>query len=188
MMYSAANLRPLLPPAPEGMTTYWFLALTYFNVVLPAFLPSSVEAFWNRARQVKAQVKRIVGSKFMLDRALEGANDRAARTRGEAASIPQRRLPSLSESPPPPPPSKALLGLSLIGNLDTTYVRSAYASFTLHSVITASRQKPGGILLLEHTFAGKLWLQMFYDANGFVDDLMDVFWDQLGRAVEEFLM
>ena len=31
-------------------------------------------------------------------------------------------------------------------------------------------------------------MQMFYDANGFYPPhLMGVFWDEIGRAVEEFL-
>jgi hypothetical protein len=87
-----------------------------------------------------------------------------------------------------PAPSLALMGLSLIGNLDATYVREEYPSIELLSVRTASRQKPGGLLLLEHTFGKKLWLQMFWDENGFKEGQIEKFWECLKEAVYEFLI
>jgi hypothetical protein len=187
MLYTAINLRPHLSlhPAP----TYWFLALTYYTIVLPAFLPSSSGVFWHRARQVKAQTRKTVGSPFLVSRALEMAGTRAERARGGAAV----KVPSLEEvtgasSTLPPAPSTALLGLSLIGNLDATYVRTAYPTFELKTVTTASRQKAGGLLLLEHTFGGKLWLHLCWDVYGFgAERRVEKFWEGLQSAVEEFL-
>lgn len=187
MLYTAINLRPHLSPHPAQ--TYWFLALTYYTIVLPAFLPSSADVFWHRARQVKAQTRKTVSSPFLVSRALEMARTRAGRARG-GASLP---VPSLEEvtgvsATLPPAPSTALLGLSLIGNLDATYTRTAYPAFELMTVTTASRQKAGGMLLLEHTFGGRLWLHLCWDVNGFgAEGRVERFWEGLQGAVQEFL-
>ncbi|THV07842.1 hypothetical protein K435DRAFT_847650 [Dendrothele bispora CBS 962.96] len=248
MMYTAINLRPYLSPHPAS--TYWFLALTYFNIVLPSFLPQQPQnvlisengndnsgtssnnnnsndissiVFWHRARSVKAQTRKTVQSPFLTARALESARTRASRVRGITVSVPganviEKDLRTKSQavvidsenssrnhddgrsSPQVPPspitattrmdpaPSLALMGLSLIGNLDSTYLRDAYPSIQLVSVRTASRQKSGGLLLLEHTFGKKLWLQMFWDENGFKEGQVEVFWERLKDAVYEFLV
>jgi len=198
MLYTAINLRPHLLPLPATSTpfisasdpTYWFLALTYFTLVLPAFPPASARAFWFRAQSAKAQTHRVVHSRFLVPRALEMADVRAARVRGTPRpSLRMADLLSPSSSPellPGPAPSTALLGLSLIGNLDGTYDRGAYPSFVLRGVTTASRQKAGGVLLLVHTFGGRLWVQLFYDENGFGE--MERFWEEVGRGVEEYLV
>jgi hypothetical protein len=179
MMYTAINLRPhLINPAP----THWFLALTYFNIVLPSFAPSSPAVFWHRARLVKAQTHRTVYSPFLVSRALQMAATRTSRARG----LPQP--PSPVEALAPPAPSAALLGLSLIGNLDRTYIRASYPpSVQLHTVATASRLKPGGMLLLEHTFGSKLWLHLCWDEMGFEEGQVERFWEALKGTVEEFL-
>ncbi|GLB39880.1 hypothetical protein LshimejAT787_0703900 [Lyophyllum shimeji] len=220
MLYTAINLRPHLrpfhsasasassSPAPSShdQTTYWFLALTYFTLVLPAFPPASPAAFWLRAQSAKAQTHRVVHSRFLVARALEMAAVRAARARG--SPLPTQALSQLLETSQTtstktqvrrdPAPSAALLGLSLIGNLDATYDRAAYPGFTLHGVTTASRQKAGGALLLVHTFGGRLWVQLFYDENGFGVGVgvgedgqggeMRRFWEEVGRGLEEFLL
>ncbi|TFK35776.1 hypothetical protein BDQ12DRAFT_725811 [Crucibulum laeve] len=185
MMYTAMNLRPHLS-ALHPTNTYWFIALTYFNIVLPAFLPETQEVFWHRARTVKNQIRNMIQSPFLKARALEMAKTRVARSRGENAQMPT--LETSTESSLPPAPSAALLGLSLIGNLDATYNRSSYPSFHLHSVTTASRQKAGGLLLLEHTFAKKLWLHLCWDENGFEEGHIEKFWAALREAVHELLM
>jgi len=179
MMYTAINLRPHLS---KPVSTYWYLALTYFNIVLPSFLPASPAVFWHRARLVKSQTHRNVYSPFLVPRALQMASTRASRARG----LPQPPPPV--EPIVPPAPSAALLGLSLIGNLDRTYTRASYPpSVQLHSVTTASRLKPGGMLLLEHTFANKLWLHLCWDEMGFEEGQVERFWEGLKGAVEEFL-
>ncbi|ESK89226.1 hypothetical protein Moror_5174 [Moniliophthora roreri MCA 2997] len=182
MMYTAINLRPFLLPHPTS--TYWFLALTYYNVVLPAFLPTKPSAFWLRAQSVKSQTRKVVQSSFLPYRAMEMAKIRSSRAQGKPMSYP-RFLEERSSLEPPP--SACLLGLSLIGNLDVTYTRSAYPSIELHNVTTASRQKAGGILLLEHSFARKLWLHLFWDEMGFEEGQIEAFWQNLQDAVVEFL-
>lgn len=189
MMYTAVSLRPYLATL-HTTSTYWFVALTYFNLVLPAFLPETQNVFWHRARTVKSQIRNMVQSSFLKSRALEMGKIRVARSRGQTV-----QLPDLSQvmaptpiSPLPPGPSAALLGLSLIGNLDATYIRASYPSFHLQSVTTASRQKAGGLLLLEHTFANKLWLHLCWDENGFEEGMIESFWSSMQDAVREFLM
>lgn len=179
-MYTAINLRPHL--SKSASPTYWYLALTYFNIVLPAFLPTSSAVFWHRARLVKSQTQYAVHSPFLVSRSLQMASTRASRARG----LPQPLAPV--EAIVPSAPSAALLGLSLIGNLDRTYTRVSYPpSVQLHSVTTASRLKPGGMLLLEHTFGDKLWLHLCWDEMGFEEGQVEQFWEGLKSAVEEFL-
>lgn len=180
MMYTAANLRPHL--SPHSTSTYWFLALTYFNIVLPSFLPQSPAAFWHRARLAKSQTHSTVNSPFLVSRALQMASTRGSRARGLPSPLP----PAVTILPAAP--SAALLGLSLIGNLDRTYDRALYpASIKLHTVTTASRLKPGGMLLLEHTFGNKLWLHLCWDEMGFEKGQVEKFWEVLKRVVEEYL-
>jgi len=184
-MYAAVNLRHTLEPHPTS--TYWFLALTYFNVVLPSFPPATREVFWHRARLVKSQMGCVVQSRFLTTRALHMSDIRARRARG----LPHKLFSFREGSTPstlPPAPSTALVGLSLIGNLDVIYLRSMYPTFSLRSVTTASRQKEGGVLLLQHTFGGKLWLNLCWDRNGFGGGLMESFWEGLQIAVDEFLV
>lgn len=190
-MYTAVSLRPYLS-ALHPTNTYWFVALTYFNIVLPAFLPETQNVFWHRARSVKSQIRQMVQSSFLKSRAIEMGKIRAARSRGHTVQLPtlsQIVEPTESVVPLlPPAPSAALLGLSLIGNLDATYVRTSYPSFHLHTVTTASRQKAGGLLLLEHTFANKLWLHLCWDENGFEEGKIQKCWSSLHDVVREFLI
>ncbi|KAJ3995576.1 hypothetical protein F5050DRAFT_1573289 [Lentinula boryana] len=213
MMYTALNLRPYLTPHPSS--TYWFLALTYFNVVLPSFVPATIAAFWKRSRSVKAQTRKVVQSPFLPSRAMIGAKKRAARVRSSSSVVdPVLSLPASINNVLqvtsgtvefPPAPSAALFGLSLIGNLDNIYTQSTSYTreksyntissapnriqiITIHTVTTASRQKPGGLLLLEHTFAKKLWLHLCWDVNGFEAGHIESFWECLEDAVEELLI
>ncbi|KAG6875267.1 hypothetical protein C0992_004518 [Termitomyces sp. T32_za158] len=191
MIYTAINVRPHLMPSPSPDPTYWFLALTYFNLVFPSFPPSSQRAFWLRAKSAKTQTHAMVHSPLLIHRTLEMASERAARARNEPQPIidvPKLLNTTTGDLLRGPAPSAALLGLSLIGNLDATYDRRAYSAFTLKNVTTASRQKAGGILLLVHTFGGQLWLQLFYDIEGFGSEgEVERFWNELGTGVEEFL-
>ncbi|KAF9551544.1 hypothetical protein CPC08DRAFT_715049 [Agrocybe pediades] len=187
MMYTAINLRPFLSSHPTN--TYWFVALTYFNIVLPSFLPSTQEVLWHRAREVKKQLRKMVDSPFLKSRALNMANIRIARSRGEKVEVPTLSaiVDDSSSAAAAAAPSAALLGLSLIGNLDAIYTRPSYPSFTLHSVTTASRQKASGLLLLEHTFGKKLWLNLCWDENGFEEGVIEKFWKGLEDGVRELV-
>ncbi|KAG7088574.1 hypothetical protein E1B28_012553 [Marasmius oreades] len=209
MMYTAINLRPFLSPPPSiggsHSPSYWFVALSYYNIVLPSFPPAPTPegkdserhgVFWYRTRNVKAQTRKIVvNSSFLKDRALRMADFRAARVipRGRGKEVVLPTLPSQASEAQAP--SKCLLGLSLIGNLDSVYTRSSYArdennrpKIDLQTVTTASRQKQGGMLFLEHTFAGRLNLHLCWDENGFEDKVVEAFWDGVRGVVREYLL
>jgi hypothetical protein len=48
---------------------------------------------------------------------------------------------------------KALMGLSMLGNLDGMYKHAQYPDIHLTSLTTGSRQRPGALLLFAYTFA-----------------------------------
>ena len=108
--------------------------------------------------------------------------------------------PDLSKSQPPsptnpkskivlPPASqKALLGLSMLGNLDGLYSHASYPDIHLQSLTTGSRQRPGGLLLFAYTFKGKLWMSLGYDVNGFKEGAIEGFWEEVQALVKEVLM
>jgi len=183
--------------SPES-TSFFHLAVGYFNIVLPTLLPPipTADLFWHRARLTKAQTIRAVKSPFVVSRSRETSKVRAARAIKWAAiddeaskpapakeglglglglSVPvlfvtedERPGPKFApvrasiETPAPTPriPSqqpavsqKALMGVSMLGNLDGMYKHSAYPGLKLTSLTTGSRQRPGGLLLFAYTFA-----------------------------------
>lgn len=102
-------------------------------------------------------------------------------------------------TPASPPPnarpktlSTALLGLSLLGNLDGIYKHPAYAraGLAMHALTTGSRQRQGGMLLFAYTFAGRLWISLGYDVHGFAEGAGGVarFWEEVVECVGEFLV
>ncbi|KZO99634.1 hypothetical protein CALVIDRAFT_354359 [Calocera viscosa TUFC12733] len=215
MNYTALSLRPYLtyPSAQlEKQMSYWFVALTYFNIVLPSFLPVTcaehfpASTFWERARAARDQIAGITRSRFLIHRARMMGAQRAERAGWKPVPAPpavpmpsedgipvQSHLPLLPPSSDAltaisprkePVPSKALMGISLMGNLDKVYLADQYPDIKLLDVATASRQKAGGILFLAHTFAGRMWLHMAYDENGFEEGSMERFWDEVGRAAD----
>ncbi|KAF9267557.1 hypothetical protein L218DRAFT_920562 [Marasmius fiardii PR-910] len=223
MMYTAINLRPFFsdPPSPPTTTvtpSYWFVALSYYNIVLPSFPPPPIPVpegtdsdsgpnggiFWHRTRGVKSQTRKIVvNSRFLKDRAVRMAGFRAGKVIPQEKKDKQKEqmvrlttLPSLpsSTTDESSAPSKCLLGLSLIGNLDSVYIRSSYTNkeekrkVELITVTTASRQKAGGILFLEHTFAGRLNLHLCWDENGFERGVVEGLWVGMREAVREYLL
>jgi hypothetical protein len=48
---------------------------------------------------------------------------------------------------------KALMGLSMLGNLDGMYKHASFPEIQLTSLTTGSRQRPGALLLFAYTFA-----------------------------------
>ncbi|KAG8734159.1 hypothetical protein FRC10_011926 [Ceratobasidium sp. 414] len=112
------------------------------------------------------------------------------------APTPKSDVPVLPESKPAsdqttskpkPAPSAALMGLSLLGNLDAMYKHATYGEIKLHTLTTGSRQRPGAMLLFGYTFAGKLWLCFGYDENGFPKGVVEAFWSEVLAGVDEFL-
>lgn len=181
-------------------SSYWFLAVGYFNVVLPSFLPrtiSDTEAFWHRARQSKDQSTRAAKNSMMIYRTHEMSKKRGIQARAWGKEDDQKAagtfIPtSLEGKAPPVPhppkvPANALIGLSLLGNLDGIYKHQDFESIKMHTLTTGSRQRNGGMLLFGYTFVGKLWLSLGYDEEGFEKETVSKFWNGLQAAVDEFL-
>ncbi|KAJ4485801.1 hypothetical protein J3R30DRAFT_3282574 [Lentinula aciculospora] len=196
MMYSALNLRPYLS-ADELNDSYWFIAISYFNVVLPGFLPTShvEKMFWHRARSAKEQSTRAAKHRMIISRSREMAKERGERARCWAKEDDDKV--NGTDMPPPPPlmatvavklPSTALIGLSLLGNLDGIYRHAAFPQIRLHTLTTGSRQRSGAMLLFGYTFVGKLWISLGYDENGFEKGVVERFWENVLTAIEELLL
>lgn len=83
---------------------------------------------------------------------------------------------------------KALMGLSMLGNLDGMYAHAAFPDIVLTSLTTGSRQRQGGLLLFAYTFAGKLWMSLGYDVNGFKEGVIEGFWEEVQSLVKEVLL
>lgn len=202
MMYSALNLRPYMTPlVKESHHSYWFLAIGYFNVVLPSFIPRDLKdgriqaLLWERARSAKRQCDAAIKSPFAVFRTLLLANERktrAIRRAGEDEKLEALnpwKQSVLSEGTVPEPvlelsnaaPSQALIGLSLLGNLDGIYQHATFvdSGIRLHDLTTGSRQRSGAMLLFAYTFVGKLCLSFGYDENGLEKNSIDRFWGDL---------
>ena len=208
MMYSALNLRPYFTVKPTApWNSYWFLAIGYFNVILPNFLPEGdvAKTFWHRARQAKDQSTKAAKHPLVVSRTHEMARERSQRSQkwGKEDDEKEKGIwspptPPSEHSPPPPPkepvlpvrakvPSAALIGLSLLGNLDGIYKHATFPALELHTLTTGSRQRNGAMLLFGYTFAGKLWISLGYDENGFAEGAVEKFWEEAITCVEEFL-
>ena len=198
MMYSALNMRPNLLADKRLNDSYWFLAIGYFNIVLPTFLPTSGDVattFWHRARSAKNQSAKAAKNPFAISRCRKMASERGARARvwAKADDNPKAPPPApsvvASNNVPPKPkiPSNALMGLSLLGNLDGMYKHSVFPDIKLHTLTTGSRQRSGGMLLFGYTFVQKLWVSFGYDENEFEEDTVQRFWKNVIDAIHEFL-
>ncbi|RSH85790.1 nrps [Saitozyma podzolica] len=176
LMYSALNVRPQLPPSKASDA---FLAISYFTVSLPAFLPlpsSRKGRFWQRARSVRAQILRASTSQLLVSRCLAMSDERQARAMKRPA--PFREIVKNSA------PSKALCGVTPLGNLDRTYTHGQYApGLELLTLSITSRQRQGGFLLGSHTFKGRLWFQMTWDEYGFEEGALERFWAELWKLL-----
>jgi len=53
---------------------------------------------------------------------------------------------------------------------------------------TGSRQRSGALLLFSYTFAGKFYLSLGYDRNGFVEGSVEKWWEEVQKGVEEYLL
>lgn len=216
MMYTALNIRPYLLPEATANRSYWFTAIGYLNVVLPTFLPSSSDreairkTFWHRARSAKKQISQAAKHPLLVSRAHQMATLRGERARRWAREDDEKDAgiwtpptpavtPKISQQRPetevatkpwtlPPAPSTALIGLSMLGNLDSMYAHADYPSLVLHTLTTGSRQRNGAALLFGYTFARKLWLSLGFDEEGFADGMMQRWWSEVLRGVDEFLI
>jgi len=196
-MYSALNLRPYLNATPAN-DSYWFLAVGYFNIIFPNFIPKSIDTtstFWLRAKSAKEQSTRTAKYPLIVSRSRVMARERGRRSRAWAKEDDEKERgtwvpPEVSDHPelkPHQAPSTALIGLSLLGNLDGIYKHSSFADVKLHTLTTGSRQRSGGMLLFGYTFAGKLWVSLGYDENGFDQGMVQRFWCNCLSAIDHFL-
>ena len=158
--------------------------------------------FWHRARQAKEQSAKAAKHPLLLSRTHEMAKERGERSRRwgkeddeKAAGTWVPPTPAAPSSEPREPvlpargkaPSTALIGLSLLGNLDGIYKHATFPNIKMHTLTTGSRQRNGAMLLFGYTFAGKLWVSLGYDENGFPEGVVERFWGEAIGAVEEFL-
>lgn len=200
MMYTAVNLRPhlaALPPSPIP-PSFLFVALAYFNIVLPSFIPSTCApsaVFWNRARAVKAQSIKYLSSPMLTMRAYNTSKERERRAITFAKQDDGILAANATSSGvishaaiAPSAPSIALIGLSLLGNLDDIYQASDYPSITLTYNVGHTRKGPGGMLMFTHTFRGKFYLTFGWDKAGFKEGVVEHFWNNVQEAVDEFLL
>ncbi|GFZ52190.1 hypothetical protein JCM24511_09963 [Saitozyma sp. JCM 24511] len=179
LLYSALNIRPQLRPSKASDA---FLAISYFTVSIPAFLPlpsSRKGRFWQRARSVRAQILRASTSQLLASRCLAMSDERQARALKRPA--PFREIVKNSA------PSKALCGVSTVGNLDRTYTHGQYApELELLTLSVASRQRQGGFLLGSHTFKGRLWFEMAWDEHGYEEGVLERFWAELWKLLVSY--
>ncbi|GJN92274.1 hypothetical protein Rhopal_005304-T1 [Rhodotorula paludigena] len=124
-----------------------------------------------------------------------GANDAAQPKEEEAhvkpagdAQTQQQKQEHLDRSARPKAPSTALMGLSMLGNLDAIYRHEQYHGIKLDTLTTGSRQRPGALLLFAYTFAGQLWISLGHDSNGFKHGVIERWWAALLAGVEQFLV
>ena len=201
-MYSALNMRRSLLADKHLNDSYWFLAIGYFNVVLPTFLPTSGDVtttFWHRARSAKNQSAKAANNPFTISRSrkelgarvhvwVKEEDDELAGIVREAPAPAPFVVASNDVPPKPKVPSNALMGLSLPGNLDGMYKHAAFPNIKLHTLKFGSRQPPGEMLLFGYTFVQKLWVNFGYDENGFEEDTVKRFWKNVIDAIHEFLI
>ncbi|EIW66292.1 hypothetical protein TREMEDRAFT_35234 [Tremella mesenterica DSM 1558] len=185
MFYSALNLRPQLTPSSDS---FFHLAVGYFNIVLPSLLPSipTGDLLWHRAKETKRQTVKAVKSPFLISRARE--TNKIRRTRAVKWAMIDDAQDKQKVETRTGPSQKALMGLSMLGNLDTMYKHQSFPSIHLESLTTGSRQRSGGLLLFAYTFKGKLWFSLGYDMNGFEDGVIERFWEEVHGLVKEVML
>ena len=161
-MYSALNLRPNIS-TPTPNESFFHLAVGYFNIILPSLLPLSLTAdalVRHRARETKAQTIKAVKSPFLVSRSKETMRirrERAVRWAGIDDGVNKMSDPFPTKrgaivKPEAGVNQKAFMGVSMLGNLDGMYKHADFSEVRLKSLMTGSRQRPGGLLLFAYTF------------------------------------
>lgn len=164
MMYSALNMRPhMKPPKPPASPepSFFHLAVGYFNVVLPSYTLSpsltATDVVWLRAAKTRKQTGAVAKSPLAPALFRATASTRAARARHWArvddAAAGKHVKDNLQEVMAPAPAGKALMGVSMLGNLDGMYKHATFPAVKMYSLTTGSRQRPGGLLLFTYTLA-----------------------------------
>lgn len=211
MFYTAINLRQYLPEL-KPPASFLSLAVAYFNIVLPSFLPSSASpesVFWSRCRTVKTQCRRYLMSPMLISRTQQMSKERGKRAKAFARkdtllattshvraaprSVLQTTAPFSLPSKPQQttsgaPPSIVLLGLSQLNNIDAIYNEKLYPSIEIMHMAGGTRKGNGGILMFSRTFRGCLHLSLGWDSHGFQEGIVEDFWGQVLGCVDEFLV
>ncbi|KAF8317103.1 hypothetical protein DL93DRAFT_2165762 [Clavulina sp. PMI_390] len=157
---------------------------------------AAMSDFWARARDAKRQTSEAVSSSHMISRNVLMGEERGARSvrfameddgyvprpswvagppTPAAASTP---VASSSSSQPPKPaptpapvikaaPAAALLGLSLMGSVDTTWSYHLYPTITPTLCRCGTRKAYGGSLVFVYTFRGTLCVGYGWDEKAF---------------------
>ena len=68
------------------------------------------------------------------------------------------------------------------------YKHASFPKLKLHTLTTGSRQRPGAMLMFAYTLAGRLFVSLGYDANGYPDGVVEGFYDELLKGVDQFLI
>ncbi|KAJ7038000.1 hypothetical protein C8F04DRAFT_1327940 [Mycena alexandri] len=204
LMYTAINLRRYLAGGPP-LTSYLSLALEYHNVVLPTFLPASIDPqrmFWARSAMAQKQMFKYAHSPLMRRRAVVTNRERGERAKVWAriddeanGTLPRTpRAPQPQGSSPPlgpkgtPVPAVALLGVSNAGDMAGVYRAEAYPLIKLVDMAGGPRRGPGGLLVYTHTFLGRLNLVLMWDAAPFPPGLIEEFWRYVVDGVHGYVL
>ncbi|KAF7344433.1 hypothetical protein MSAN_01924500 [Mycena sanguinolenta] len=195
LMYTAINFRRYFEPSP--LDSCMSIALGYFNIVLPTFLPTDIsprKMFWARSRAAQRQISKYAQSPLLPQRAVV-----TSKLRGESAKAWARIDDEANGTLPPSPraptpstpnslPSLALLGFAHSGNWDQIYRPEAYPAITLIDAIGGAKRQPGGMLLYSWTLLGRLNFPLLWDDAGFPPGLMEEFRRYLVDGVYDYVL
>lgn len=160
----------------------------------PNFIARSVEHGKDRCLRAKAFAKQdderlgIASSKppLMLPSPSGSAPLGKPTRSAQAVSPPKRAQAPIS---PPSPPSVALVGLSLIGDLDRIYKsHQTFPSLQLTHSTSGTRKGPGALLIFSHSLAGRLYIHVGWDQEGFEPGLVEDFAKGISTCVKEFAL
>lgn len=193
LFYTAISLRRHLAPI-SPLASAMSLALGYGSIVLPAFIPSAPEVgvrkvFWLRARAVQAQMRKQTRSAMLLPRAQILSFERGRRAKvfarqdDEADGTLPRSSQALEQesrstqmapvkTPSASVPSVALMGISHLGDLTSTYRTERYPSIEFVDSVGHSRKAKGGILLFTRSAQGCFSMMLEWDAAAFPPGLV----------------
>ncbi|KAJ7126254.1 hypothetical protein C8R44DRAFT_617828, partial [Mycena epipterygia] len=200
MMYTAVSLRSYLTPT-SPLSSYMSLALGYCNVVLPSFIPPSVNrraAFWLRARSAQAQMSSYARSPLLFGRSQIMSTQRGVRAKtfamqdDEADGTLPRRAQKASQRPPLPPPpgvpSAALMGLSILGELADIFRTAHYPAIELVDAFGHVRMAKGGILFFSKILQARLSMTLGWDSAAFPPGVIEEFWGHFVGGVRELIL
>ncbi|KAF8327291.1 uncharacterized protein EI90DRAFT_1840322 [Cantharellus anzutake] len=166
--------------------------------------------FWLRARRVREQLRKALASPFFASRNRIMGQERAVRAKAWAVvddrsrEDKRRAVAGLSPLPPlkppptfgpastpsatPKPPSTALVGISIWPSINSIYDPSNFPFINNLQLVPQTRKNTGGILLMGFALRGKINLSLGWDANCFLEGVVEEFWKEFGSGIREFLV